>query len=57
MQLIKSKPASKYIEKVIRKHLKKNRGTAYLINNIEREVVINGFLLDPNGIKKMGFRF
>ena len=40
----------KTAELLIRKHLKKNSGTAYLINNIEREVVVNGFLLDPNRI-------
>jgi len=40
----------KTAELLIRKHLKKNNGTAYLIHNTEREVVINGFLLDPNRI-------
>ena len=40
----------KTAELLIRKHLKKNSGTAYLIHNIEREVVVNGFLLDPNRI-------
>ena len=40
----------KTAELLIRKHLKKNSGTAYLINNIQREVVVNGFLLDPNRI-------
>ena len=40
----------KTAELLIRKHLKKNNGTAYLIHNTEREVVINGFILDPNRI-------
>ena len=48
----------KTAEILIRNHLKKNNGTAYLIDNVEREVIINGFLIDPNriftnnGIKK-----
>ena len=40
----------KTAELLIRKHLKKNNGTAYLIDNVEREVVINGFIIDPNRI-------
>ena len=40
----------KTAELLIRKHLKKNNGTAYLIDNVEREVVINGYIIDPNRI-------
>ena len=35
---------------LIRKYLKENDGTAYLINSTEREVLINGYILDPNRI-------
>ena len=30
--------------------MKENHGTAFLINNKEREVLINGYMLDPNRI-------
>lgn len=40
----------KTAELLIRKHIKNNNGTAYLIDNVEREVVINGFIIDPNRI-------
>ena len=37
-------------EKTAELLIKNNSVTAYLINNIQREVVVNGFLLDPNRI-------
>ena len=40
----------KTAELLIRKYLKENDGTAYLINSTEREVLINGYILDPNRI-------
>ena len=40
----------KTAELLIRKYLKENHGTAFLINNKEREVLINGYMLDPNRI-------
>ena len=37
-------------ELLIRKYLMANDGTAYLINSAEREVLINGYIIDPNRI-------
>ena len=37
-------------ELLIRKYLMENDGTAYLINSAEREVLINGYIIDPNRI-------
>ena len=35
---------------LLKRHLKDNYGTAFLIENGEREVFINGYLMDPNRI-------
>ena len=35
---------------LLKRHLKDNYGTAFLIENNEREVFINGFMMDPNRI-------
>ena len=35
---------------LLKRHLKDNYGTAFLIENSEREVFINGYVMDPNRI-------
>ncbi len=35
---------------LLKRHLKNNYGTAFLIDNSEREVIINGYVIDPNRI-------
>ena len=40
----------KTAEILLKRHLKDNYGTAFLIENSEREVFINGYVMDPNRI-------